>query len=159
MILKLVEGKVLINTMFVPELKSQTFVKLELEPNTQHLNPAIYINHLRFTEQIINISDEIQPGDVLIKVDLLDEKNNIIRTYSSKVPYNVYHILGNKPIRPDIEEYLYKLEEEIRSLKETIIILEEKHVKEINLLKEKHLEETTSLNKVIKELEEKGEIV
>jgi len=141
MILKLIDDKVLINTMFVPELKSQTFVKLELEPNTQHLNPVVYINHLRFTEQIIDIKDEIKPGIVNIKVDLLDEKNNIIRTYSSKVPYNIYQILGDKPIRPDIETYLYKLEEEIRVLKETL------------------MSETNRLNKIIKELEEKGEIV
>jgi hypothetical protein len=29
-----------------------------------------------------------------------------------------------KPIRPDIEDYLYKLEEEIRALKQNIIMLQ-----------------------------------
>lgn len=141
MTLKLLEGKVLIKTMFVPELKSETFITLELEPNTKHLNPVIYINHLRFTNNIINITDIVSPGFVDLKVELLDDKGTIVRIYYSKVAYNIYHILGEKPIRPDIEDYLYKLEEEIRNLKQTFI------------------DETNRLNAVIVGLEEKGEVV
>ena len=141
MILKLIDKKVLIKTMFVPELRSHTLVTLELEPNTQHLNPVIYINQLRFTGTIIDIKDELKPGIVNIKVELLDDKGTVVQFYESKVEYNVYQVLGAKPIRPDIEDYLYKLEEEIRTLKQTLI------------------DETNRLNTVIVELEEKGEIV
>ena len=141
MILKLVHGKVLIDTMFVPELKEHTVVKFELEANTKHLNPVLYINHLRFTSPFINITDEIQPGEINIKVELLDNKDTIIHIYQSKVAYNVYQVLGSKPIRPDIEDYLYRLEEEIRVLKQTLI------------------DETNRLNTMIVELKEKGDIV
>lgn len=148
MTLTLVDGKVLIETMYVPELKEHTFVNLVLENNTNHLKPVIYINEIRFEHNVIHIKEDIKGNEVLIKVELLDNQNKVIHVYQSKVAYNVYQILGNKPIRPDIEMYLYKLEEEIRILKQEMIIL-----------KEKHLEETIRLNKIIIELEEKGEIV
>jgi hypothetical protein len=141
MTLKLIDGKVLINTMYVPELKEHTFINFEMEPNTQHLQLFLYINHLRFTNNVIALTDEIKPGEITIKVELLDDKGTIVHIYQSKVAYNVYQVLGNKPIRPDIEDYLYKLEEEIRSLKQLII------------------DETNRLNQVIKNLEEKGEII
>jgi hypothetical protein len=71
-----------------------------------------------------------------------------VRTYVSNLPYNVYQILGQKPIRPNIEDYLYKLEEEIRVLKQAL--LDEK---------QKLIDEQLRLAAVIKEIEEKGEIV
>ena len=141
MILKLIEGKVLIDTMFVPELKEHTFVHFQMEPNTDHLQRVLYINHLRFTDNVISLNNEIKPGLINIKVELLDDKNTLVHLYQAEVAYNIYHILGEKPIRPDIEDYLYKLEEEIRVLKQTLI------------------DETNRLKMIIVELEEKGELV
>ena len=148
MTLKLIDGKVLIDTMYVPELKEHTFVNLVLENNTNHLKPIIYINDIRFEDNVINLKEDIKSNEIIIKVELLDNQNKIVHIYQSKVAYNVYQILGNKPIRPDIEMYLYKLEDEIRSLKNEMIVL-----------KEKHLEEIKRLDAIITELEEKGEIV
>jgi len=148
MTLTLIDGKVLIETMYVPELKEHTFVNLVLENNTNHLKPVIYINELRFEHNIIHIKEDIKENEILIKVELLDNQNKVIHIYQSKVAYNVYQILGNKPIRPDIEMYLYKLEEEIRILKEEMI-----------LLQLKFSEEKQRLESLIIELEEKGEIV
>jgi hypothetical protein len=159
MILKLVDGKVLINTMFVPELREHTFVQLELEPNTQHLNAVLYINDLRFTDNIINIKNEILPGKVVVKVELLDDKGIVVRTYQSKVSYNIYQVLGTKPIRPDIEQYLYNLEGEIQHLKNEIVLLDLKHKEETASLIEKFELVIEKLKSEIKTLEEKGEIV
>jgi len=143
MILKLIDGKILIQTMFVPELRLNTYIQYEFEEGTSHLHPVLYFGNQIFKGDriFIDIKDEVKAGDVVVKVELLDYKNNIIHIYESKVAYNVYHILGEKPIRPDIEDYLYKLEKEIRVLKETLI------------------NETNRLNQVIRDLEEKGEIV
>jgi hypothetical protein len=143
MILKLVDKKILINTMFVPELKGHTFVQYEFEPETKHLHPVLYIGNQVFKGDriFIDINNHVKPGETIIKVELLDDQNKIIRIYESEIAYNIYQVLGQKPIRPDIEDYLYKLEEEIRVLKQTLI------------------NETNRLNKVIKDLEEKGEIV
>lgn len=143
MILKLIDGKVLIKTMFVPELKGHTFVQYELEPNTAHLHCVLHINDQVFTGDrvFIDVKELLNVNVVNLKVELLDDQNKIIHIYQSKVAYNVYQVLGDKPVRPDIEDYLYKLEEEIRVLKETLI------------------NETNRLNTMIVELEEKGEIV
>jgi hypothetical protein len=64
------------------------------------------------------------------------------------MPYNIYQVLGQKPIRPDIEDYLYKIEEEVRLLKQAV--LDEK---------QKLIDEQIRLAAIIKEIEEKGEIV
>jgi hypothetical protein len=143
MILKLISGKILIRVMFVPELKSNTYIQYEFEEGTAHLHPVLYFGNQIFKGDriFIDIKDEVKAGDVVVKVELLDHQNKIIHIYESKVAYNIYQVLGQKPIRPDIEDYLYKLEEEIRVLKETLI------------------NETNRLNQVIKDLEEKGEIV
>ena len=121
MILKLIDGKVLIETMFVPELMKHTYIQYTFEPNTQHLQPVLYINNQVFkgNKQFIDI--QLESDNVIVRVELFDDNNRIVRTYSSNMPYNVYQILGNKPIRPDIEDYLYKLEEEIRLDRKSVV--------------------------------------
>jgi hypothetical protein len=159
MTLKLVDGKVLISTMFVPELKEHTFVNLVLETNTEHLKPVIYIDDIRFETSVINLKEDIKSKEIVIKVELLDHQNKIIHIYQSKVAYNVYQILGDKPIRPDIEQYLYSLEEEIRYLKNEIVLLMLKHKEEMTALVEKFELVIEELKLEIKTLEEKGEII
>ena len=143
MILKLIDGKILIQVMFVPESKSNTYIQYEFEEGTAHLHPVLYFGNQIFKGDriFIDIKDEVKAGDVVVKVELLDHQNKIIHIYESKIAYNIYQVLGQKPIRPDIEDYLYKLEEKIRLLKQELI------------------EEQVRLNAIIKEIEEKGEII
>jgi hypothetical protein len=148
MILKLIDGKVLIETMYVPELVERTYVEYVFEPNTQHLHPVMYLNEKLFRGNKEYIYISLEQQIINVKVELLDDNNHIVRTYVSNLPYNVYQILGQKPIRPNIEDYLYKLEEEIRVLKQAL--LDEK---------QKLIDEQLRLAAVIKEIEEKGEIV
>jgi hypothetical protein len=150
MILKLIDQKVLIETMFIPELVDHTYVQLVFEPNTSHLHPVLFLNDVQHKGDriFIDVKNLLTDKEVVIKVELLDDQNKVIRRYESKVEYNRYQIFGNKPIRPDIEEYLYKLEEEIRFLKEELIKEKERFVAEQN-----------RLNEIIKEIEERGEIV
>jgi hypothetical protein len=143
MTLKLVDNKVLIKTMFVPELKEHTFLEYEFERNSNHLHPVLTINGETFAGNhiFINLKNIENTLHITLQVELLDDQHKVIHIYQSKVEYNVYQVLGNKPIRPDIEQYLYQLEKEIRVLKETLI------------------NETNRLNMIIVKLEEKGEIV
>jgi hypothetical protein len=101
----------------------------------------LYFNNQTFYGDKVFIKVPTVEGNLEIKVDLLDDNKRIVRTYTSNMPYNIYQVLGHKPIRPDIEDYLYKLEEEIRVLKQTLI------------------DEQTRFNTLIKDLEEKGDIV
>lgn len=159
MILKLVNEKVLIDTMFVPELKEHTFVNLILETNTNHLKPIIYINNIRFETNVIDLKEDIKSKEITIKVELLDHQDKIIHVYESKVAYNLYQILGDKPIRPDIEQYLYSLENKIQYLENEIVLLTLKHKEETKILIEKFELLVEKLTLDIKTLEEKGEII
>jgi hypothetical protein len=150
MILKLVENKIIVETMFVPELKKHTYIEYVFEHNTKHLHPVLYINGADFKghKTFIDFNKYDLNNTLTLKVELLDDQGKVVRSYQSELEYNEYQILGIKPIRPDIEDYLYKLEEEICALKQSIIMLQEQHT-----------QETNRLDTIIKELEEKGEIV
>jgi hypothetical protein len=148
MILKLVDNKVLVETMFVPELVEHTYIQYVREPNTYHLHPVLYINNQTFYGDKVFIKVQSIQSNIDIKVELVDDNKRIIRTYTSNMPYNIYQVLGQKPIRPDIEDYLYKIEEEVRLLKQAV--LDEK---------QKLIDEQIRLAAIIKEIEEKGEIV
>jgi hypothetical protein len=150
MILKLVDNKIIVETMFVPELKKHTYIEYVFEHNTKHLHPVLYINGADFKgdKTFIDFNKYDLNNTLTLKVELLDDQGKVVRSYQSELEYNEYQILGIKPIRPDIEDYLYKLEEEIRALKQNIIMLQEQHT-----------QETDRLDTIIKELEEKGEIV
>lgn len=133
--LKLNDGKVEIVQMKVPELIQHTYIELEFETGTSHLHPSVTINGAVYknTNTFIKFP-EVTEDVIKIKVELHDDKDTVIRTYESTLAYNKYQITGTKPIRPDIEAYIFSLEEQIRNL-------------------------TTAYEARIKELEEKGELV
>jgi hypothetical protein len=149
MTLKLFEGQLFVETMHVPESIEHTYILYVFEKNTEHLHPVLILNGKKFkgNKSFFNLDLNIN-STINVEVQLLDDTDKVVRTYTSKLEYNVYQILGNKPIRPNIEVYLYQLEEEIRSLKEELIKEKERFVAEQN-----------RLNEIIKEIEERGEIV
>lgn len=133
--LKLTQGKVEIVQMEVPELIQHTYLEYVFEENTKHLHPILTIAGKEYKEYntFIELPD-ISSKEITIKVELFDDNNKVIHIYESNLEYNKYQITGNKPIRPDIEAYIFSLEEQIRNL-------------------------TTAYEARIKELEEKGELV
>jgi hypothetical protein len=127
MIIKLNKGKIDIKPMAVPELLNNLYIQYIFEPDTEHLTPRIQINKNVFIGDRIYIDISSRPlsDKILIKVELLDSKQNVIRTYRGFLACNKYCIIGAKPIRPDIEDYLHKLEQQIEQLNNRIKELEE----------------------------------
>jgi hypothetical protein len=115
--LKLTDGKVEIVQMKVSELINHTYLEYEFEADTAHLHPTLTINGKRFKEQSTFIEmPDIKTPTVDIKVELFDDNNTLIHVYESSLAYNKYQITGEKPIRPDIEAYIFLLEKRIRDL-------------------------------------------
>jgi hypothetical protein len=133
--LKLADKKVELIQMKVPELIERTYLEYEFELNTQHLHPVLTIAGKEYKKYNTFITlPDISSKEITIKVELFDDNNKVIHIYESILEYNKYQITGTKPIRPDIEAYIFSLEEQIRNL-------------------------TTAYEARIKELEEKGELV
>ncbi len=135
MILKLIDQKVKVELMEVPELREETSIHYIFEPNTEHLHPVLTVNGLDYKGNhiLINIPEN-NSNLIVLKVTLYSDNNQIVHIYEGELAYNKYQITGAKPIRPDFERYIHELEEKIRTL---ILTYEAR----------------------IKELEEKGEIV
>jgi hypothetical protein len=115
--LKLTDGKVEIVQMKVSELINHTYLEYEFETDTAHLHPILTIEGKQFKEQSTFIEmPEIKTPAVDIKVELFDDNNRLIHVYQSNLAYNKYQITGTKPIRPDIEAYIFSLEKRIRDL-------------------------------------------
>ena len=142
MILKLIDQKVEVELMKVPELVKETSIHYVFEPNTEHLHPVLTVNGLDFKGDhiVINIPEN---GNELIvlTVTLYDDNNHIVHIYHGELAYNKYQITGTKPIRPDFERYIHELENNILTLKE----------EKVSLILEYEAR--------IKEIEEKGEVV
>ena len=135
MILKLINKKVEVELMKVPELIKETSIHYVFEPNTEHLHPVLTINGVDFKDNhiVINIPEN-NSESIILKVTLYNDNNQIVHIYQGELAYNKYQITGTKPIRPDFERYIHELENNIRTL-------------------------TLAYEARIKELEEKGEIV
>jgi hypothetical protein len=142
MILKLIDQKVEVELMKVPELIKETSIHYVFEPNTDHLHPVLTINGFDYKGKhiLVDIPD-ISEAIIQLTVTLYDDNNHIIHIYRGELAYNKYQITGTKPIRPDFERYIHELENNILTLKEEITTL------------------TLAYEARIKELEEKGEVV
>lgn len=147
MIVILQEGKVVIKDTQLLECTDRVYIEYVYEKGTDHLLPrltitkkGLYKNEWTGDHTYIDVSD-IKADVVTLKVELLDAKYRVIRSYISDIPFNKYVVFGNKPVRPDVEAY-------IRSMQTHIAELLQEHQLEIE-----------RLNQVIKELEEKGEVI
>lgn len=142
MILKLINRKVQVLLMEVPELIKETSIHYVFEAGSEHLHPVLFIGDKQHRENHIVISlPEDFDNVISFVVKLYDDNEKVIHIYQGELAYNKYQITGTKPVRPDFEKYIQTLELEVLTLKETInrLIIEHK--------------------KAIKELEEKGEII
>jgi hypothetical protein len=142
MILKLIDQKVEVELMKVPELIKETSIHYVFEPNTDHLHPVLTINGFDYKDNHIIVSvPYLNEETIQLTVTLYDDNHNIVHIYRGELAYNKYQITGTKPIRPDFERYIHELESNILTLKEEIRTL------------------TLAYESRIKELEEKGEVV
>jgi hypothetical protein len=153
MILKLINKKVQVLLMEVPELIKETSIHYVFEAGSEHLHPVLFIGDKQHKENHIVISlPEAFDNVISFVVKLYDDNEKVIHIYQGELAYNKYQITGTKPVRPDFEKYIHTLELEVLTLKETINRLIIEHEKAINDL-------VLMYKNLIKELEEKGEII
>lgn len=144
MIIELTDKTLKFHAMLVPELVDKTFIQYIYEPNTEHLIPKLTIEGLEFygDRKFIAMTHVFGKSILKVKVDLLNDRGDVIRSYENPaVPYYSYHVLAKKPVRPDVEDYIRKLEFDIEQLKIA------------------HKLEVDQLNKEITRLRELGEVV
>lgn len=122
MILQLKNKRIDIPVMSIPEPLSKVYITYTYERGAGHLLPCLIINSKKFTGDkiYIDIRDLISKDKVELKVELLDGYGKPIRTYTGTFPYAEYCIIGTKPVRPDIEQYIRKLHKEREELYERI---------------------------------------
>lgn len=161
MIIELIKGKINILPMAIPELSNYLRIQYRYESGTNHLTPRLTINKDVYNGDrvFVDIKDGYNTGEISCKVELLDGQANVIRTYVGTIPLYNYTLLGKKPVRPDFEVYIHKLETDIEDL-------HTRYKAEIELMRVQHQLEIDNLNLVIdhlnlmiKELEEKGEVI
>jgi hypothetical protein len=153
MILKLINKKVQVLLMEVPELIKETSIHYIFEAGSEHLHPVLFIGDKQHKENHIVISlPEAFDNVISFVVKLYDDNEKVIHIYQGELAYNKYQITGTKPVRPDFEKYIHTLELEVLTLKETMNRLMIEHEKAINDL-------VLMYKNLIKELEEKGEII
>ncbi len=128
MIIELNNGKPKIQPMRIPELTNRTFIQYAYEAGTNHLRPRLTINHSVFIGDriFVDMSPGFEGETVNLKVELLDGNSRVLHTYEDVVNFYNYQVFGEKPVRPDVEVYINNLYKEISRLQQVIKELEEK---------------------------------
>jgi len=120
MIITLTKGRAIVKTMEVPEPANNTYIQYQFEPGTNHLHPKLFINGRVFEgdRSYVDLGVYYPEKELSMVVDLIDTGGAVIARYTAKVPYYVYHLVGKKPMRPDLALYVATLEARIRELEE-----------------------------------------
>lgn len=115
MILKLRNKKVEVLHMPVPELTEFFNIMIDFEQGTQHLSPSIIIDSVKYNGESIKPSKNKR---IEIRVDLLDYKKQVIKTYRGYFQYYNYSVIGKPPVDINYFTRVKELEERIRVLEE-----------------------------------------
>lgn len=128
MIIELTKGTIKIQPMSIPELTNRTFIQYVYESGTEHLQPRLTINKSVFLGDrlFVNMATGVMSGLINLKVELLDDRGKVLHRYENSIEHFPYHVFGSKPVRPDVEIYIQNLKAEIEHLNRTIKALEEK---------------------------------
>lgn len=120
MILKLSNKEVQIQPMKIPVPKKNVYIEYAFEAGTNHLLPRLTINGVvhEGNRIYVDLSYVDWKKDVTVYVSLVDGKERVLHKYTCKVPHHEYLLFGKKPLREDVEAYVYELEERIRELEE-----------------------------------------
>jgi hypothetical protein len=117
MILKLHKQKISIKPMAVPENTQHIHVQYEYEHNTKHLKPILRYEGYTYEGHTPVISIDTFKHHTYVTVELVDGLGIVVRQYSSIIPQHHYVVWGDKPIKPDLEAYIYALEKEVEALR------------------------------------------
>jgi hypothetical protein len=125
MILQLTQGKIKIKPMVVPEPLEGVYVQYAYEPGTNHLQPRMTISvdgipklTLLGDRTFMNTGAGFNASEIKLKVELLNSDDVPVCTYEGVFPYARYCVIGNKPLRPDISDYIRTLEAKVQDLED-----------------------------------------
>jgi hypothetical protein len=119
MILKMHKGVINVEQFPAPIICNKIFVRYLFERNTNHLIPHLYINgELKAIGENKFITMNSTEKEVTMKIILVDAQGNTVKTYAGTFAYHTYCIIGNKPVRQDMEDYVHSLEQRIKELEE-----------------------------------------
>lgn len=142
MIVTLKDDKVIIEDTQLLELSDNVLIQYVYEDNTEHLTPQLFIqDYVYIGDMFYADFSKLNTGEYKVIVNLVDNKGITVRHYEATIAHYRYSVFGNKPVRPDVEQY-------IRHLKEHIATMKQQHQLEVK-----------RLETVIKELEERGEVI
>lgn len=118
MILQLGKGKINIVPMKVPEPLGKVYIQYTYEHGTNHLTPRLTLNGKIYEGDRMYVDVDIGEREAMIniKVELLDPKGFVIKTYKKETRFIAYGIFGKKPVRPDVDKYIRDLEAKIEKL-------------------------------------------
>lgn len=119
MIIELRKKKINIKPMSVPEPLTKCLIKYAFEYGTNHLTPRLSINNHKFigNKIFVDLTEALAiSNEAIIKVELIDGQGVAIRTYTLDTRGYKYVLLGDRPVRPDFEDYIKELEAKIEEL-------------------------------------------
>jgi len=122
MIIKLKNKEITIKKNAVPEPLHKVRLQYEYELNTNHLTPILFIRDQQFVGDHIKIDMDptlscvISGTDLPITVELVDTKGIVIKAYTGLLTSSRYCLFGERPLRPDFEDYIATLEKRIEEL-------------------------------------------
>lgn len=118
MIIELRNKQIKVQNMVVPERSNRLFIKYVYEFGTNHLTPHLHIKGRTFkgNKVFVDLKTLTDHDTLDCVVKLLNGSGVVIKEYKGVLPIYNYVVLGDKPIRPDLETYITKLENRIVEL-------------------------------------------
>ena len=117
MILKLRNGKILIENNTVPSDVHNTIVCYDYELGTNHYKTLLYIEDKVYEGSAVNTQIDYNKPQIEFKVELIDTHNRVVRKYTGTYIYLKLCLIGTSEIT-DIYKQLELLYNENVKLKE-----------------------------------------
>lgn len=128
MIVKLMEDKIVITAMKVPEILSKVFVELIFEEQTEHLTVVMQVGKTRYVYNrlFVDFTPLATERTTTWTVELLDAQGHVVKKYVGEFPLHHYIAFGPKPVHPDSEVVIRDLTIANAELKARVKFLEER---------------------------------
>lgn len=115
--------KVFVSPMKVAESLKNTHIVYHFEHGTNHLTPALIINRTHIAKGnniFVDLTHVAKASDGAWDVEVLlrDHEGRVTHKYKGVFPLHLQFILGDKPLRKDVDEYVQELLTQIKELQE-----------------------------------------
>lgn len=115
--------KVIVMPMKVAESLKNTHIVYEFEHGTNHLTPTLIINRTHIAKGnnvFVDLTRAAKTSADVWNVEVLlnNHEGRITHRYEGSLPLHLQFILGDKPVRKDVDEYIQELLTQIKTLQE-----------------------------------------